>query len=228
MVTIIIPTFNEEKNIGKIQRQLDGLKGDFEVIFSDGFSRDATYASIYYPKIQESRYRSNQMNSAAKYARGDYLWFLHCDSRIDKDSLRRIEDSLQDIGCFRLRFASDKILLKVIALFSNLRVKYRNIAFGDQGIFIKKSVFEQVGGYDAIPIMEDYALSMKLKKCGFRFKLLPSEIITSARRFERGGIIRTCLLMQKLQHKFRRKCNIQKIYEEYEHDSKSKGTMHKL
>lgn len=215
MVTIIIPTYNEEKNIIKMQKQLDNLNGNFEVIFSDGFSSDNTYSLIYYPKIQETKYRANQMNAAVKYANGDYIWFLHCDSQIDKNSIQIIENSHNDIGCFALDFNSKNILLKIIAFFSNLRVKYRNIAFGDQGIFIKKSIFYKIGKYEEIPIMEDYSLSMKIKNYGLKIKNLNTKIITSPRRFEKNGIIKTCILMQKLQYMFRRKHNINEIYEKY-------------
>lgn len=215
MVTIIIPTYNEEKNIIKMQKQLDNLNGNFEVIFSDGFSSDNTYSLIYYPKIQETKYRANQMNAAVKYANGDYIWFLHCDSQIDKNSIQIIENSHNDIGCFALDFNSKNILLKIIAFFSNLRVKYRNIAFGDQGIFIKKSIFYKIGKYEKIPIMEDYSLSIKIKNYGLKIKILNTKIITSPRRFEKNGIIKTCILMQKLQYMFRRKHNINEIYEKY-------------
>lgn len=215
MVTIIIPTYNEEKNIIKLQKQLDNLNGNFEVIFSDGFSNDNTYSLIYYPKIQETKFRANQMNAAVKYANGDYIWFLHCDSKIDKNSIKIIENSHSNIGCFSLDFDSKNILLKIIAFFSNLRVKHRNIAFGDQGIFIKKSIFYSIGKYEEIPIMEDYSLSMKIKNYGLKIKILNTKIITSPRRFKKNGIIKTCILMQKLQHMFRRKHNINEIYEKY-------------
>mgnify|MGYP001759483894 FL=1 len=79
-MTIILPTYNEEENISKIENQLRKLEGDFDVIFSDGFSTDKTYELITYPKIQEAKYRAFQMNAAAKYAKTEYLWFVHVDS----------------------------------------------------------------------------------------------------------------------------------------------------
>ena len=93
MVTIIVPTYNEEENIKKFQNNLSKLEGDFEIIFSDGFSTDRTYDLIKYKKIRQAKYRSNQMNEAVKYAQGDILWFLHADSMVDPLSIKKIEES---------------------------------------------------------------------------------------------------------------------------------------
>lgn len=215
MISIIIPTYNESLKIEEFQKQLETLKGDFEVIFSDGFSTDNTYEKIHFPKIQESKYRSNQMNSAVKYSKGDYLWFLHADSKIHEDSILEIENSNSDVGCFTLAFDSPKWQMSMVAFNSSLRVKFRNIAFGDQGIFIKRDLFEKIGGYAPIPLMEDYQLSMDLKKLGKKFYLSPLPITTSARRFEENGIWKTILKMQLLQYKYRKSHDIDEIYRRY-------------
>ncbi|EGY80440.1 family 2 glycosyl transferase [Peptoniphilus indolicus ATCC 29427] len=215
MISIIIPTYNESLKIEEFQKQLETLKGDFEVIFSDGFSTDNTYEKIYFPKIQESKYRSNQMNSAVKYSKGDYLWFLHADSKIHEDSILEIENSNSDVGCFTLAFDSPKWQMSMVAFNSSLRVKFRNIAFGDQGIFIKRDLFEKIGRYAPIPLMEDYQLSMDLKKLGKKFYLSPLPITTSARRFEENGIWKTVLKMQLLQYKYRKSHDIDEIYRRY-------------
>lgn len=215
MISIIIPTYNESLKIEEFQKQLETLKGDFEVIFSDGFSTDNTYEKIYFPKIQESKYRSNQMNSAVKYSKGDYLWFLHADSKIHADSILAIENSNSDIGCFTLAFDSPKWQMSMIAFNSSLRVKFRNIAFGDQGIFIRRDLFKKIGGYAPIPLMEDYQLSIDLKKLGKKFYLSPLPITTSARRFEENGIWKTVLKMQLLQYKYRKSHDIDEIYRRY-------------
>ena len=94
-------------------------------------------------------------------------------------------------------------------------MKYRNIAFGDQGIFIKRELFEKIGGYKSIPIMEDYQLSMDIKKLGKKIHLLKLPIITSARRFEKNGIFKTIINMQKLQYRDRCGYDINKIYSDY-------------
>lgn len=215
MVSIIIPTFNEEKNIENIQNQLNRLLGDFEVIFSDGFSSDKTYEKIEMMKIREVRYRSNQMNKAVEYSKGDYIWFLHADSKIDRYSVIKIEESNALWGCFELKFDSKKFMMKIVSKFSNWRARYRKIVFGDQGIFIRKSLFEEIGGYESIPLMEDYELSIRLKKKGIRPSILKLPIVTSSRRFDKNGIFKTIILMQKLQRDYRKGKDIYEIHKKY-------------
>ncbi|WP_206183239.1 glycosyltransferase [Treponema pedis] len=89
MVTIIIPVYNEEKTVVAVQNNIKKLQGNYEVIFSDGFSTDNTYNLIEYKKIRETKLRSNQMNAAVKYAQGEYLWFIHADSILHKKQYLR-------------------------------------------------------------------------------------------------------------------------------------------
>lgn len=205
MVTIIVPTYNEEKNIEKFQNNLSKLKGNYEIIFSDGFSKDRTYDLIKFKKIRQTKYRSNQMNKAVEYAKGNILWFLHADSIIDNSSIEIIEKSDPNaVGCFKLEFDNNTSLLKLIARGSNLRVDIRKIAFGDQGIFIRKSLFEKLGGYKPIPLMEDYEFSIMLKENNIPIKRLDTPIITSSRRYMENGILKTTIMMQKLQKAYRK------------------------
>ena len=214
-VTIVVPTYNEEKNIDKIQKSLDSLKGDFEVFFSDGFSKDKTFEKIYYPKIRKTKYRSRQMNRGADLAKTDYIWFVHADSVLHEDSVLAIEDSGLEAGCFKVRFGKASLLMKMEEFFSNIRVPMRNLAFGDQGIFIKRELFEEIGGYKDMPIMEDYQLSLDLSKRGIKFGQLDLPIYTSPVRFEKNGIIKQVIKMQVLQKRFRDGEDIWKIYEDY-------------
>lgn len=214
MVTIIIPTYKERENIEKIENVLASMKGEYEVIFSDGFSPDGTYELISYPKIQDTKFRSRQMNAAAKYAKGDYLFFLHCDTHIGPDCVNLIEDSNLDAGCFSLKFEPTNPSLDFIDFFSNLRVKRKHIAFGDQGIFIKREIFEKIGGYKDIPLMEDYQLSMDIKKAGYKLKQINYPIYTSSRRLKKHPL-RTGFFMKILQKLYRNGYDIEKIAELY-------------
>lgn len=214
MVTIIIPTYNEVQNIEKIEKVLADIKGDFEVIFSDGFSPDGTFNHISYPKIQETKYRSNQMNAAAKYAKGDYLFFLHCDSFIGDECVNIIKESNLDAGCFNLKFEPTNPSLDFIEFFSNRRVKKKAIAFGDQGIFIKREIFESIGGYKPIPLMEDYQLSMDIKDAGYKLKQKDYPIYTSSRRLKKHPLI-TGFLMKVLQKMYRQGYDVEKIAKLY-------------
>lgn len=216
-VSIIIPTLNEEENIENLLNNLKSLKGDFEVIFSDGGSLDKTIEIIKnfgdYKIIKSERGRTKQLNNGAKESNKDILLFLHADSIVEEDVLIKVENFIKNgnkAGCLKIKFDSKKILMNIFAILSNLRVKYRNIAFGDQGIFIEKKLFEDIGMFDDIPIMEDYKLSIKLKNV-FPIKYIDSYIISSSRRFEKNGILKTALLMQKLQYMFRRGVSIDKI-----------------
>lgn len=216
-VSIIIPTLNEEENIENLLNNLKSLKGDFEVIFSDGGSLDKTIEIIKnfgdYKIIKSERGRTKQLNNGAKESNNDILLFLHADSIVEEDVLIKVENFIKNgnkAGCLKIKFDSKKILMNIFAILSNLRVKYRNIAFGDQGIFIEKKLFEDIGMFDDIPIMEDYKLSIKLKNV-FPIKYIDSYIISSSRRFEKNGILKTALLMQKLQYMFRRGVSIDKI-----------------
>lgn len=215
MVTIIIPTYNEEENIRSLEKNLRSLKGDFEVIFSDGFSKDRTYDLISFKKIRESKYRSNQMNKGAKYAHGDYLFFLHADSKIGEDAILKIEESGLEVGCFTIKFFPDNLKMRLIARGSNSRVKRKNIAFGDQGIFIKKELFDLIGGFPNLPLMEDYALSLELSKIGIKIGQLDYPIYSSSRRFIKGKEFRTIIKMQKLQKSFLNGESIEKIARDY-------------
>lgn len=221
MISIIVPVYNEKDNILKFQENLKQLEGDFEVIFSDGFSTDDTYDKIKFNKIRETKYRGNQMNAAVKYAKGGILWFLHADTVIDKNSIRAIENANAEVGCFKLKFDTKNLYLQFLAYCSNLRVKYRNIAFGDQGIFITRKLFVELGGYKEIPIMEDYELSIMIKKRGIKIKQLNLPIMTSTRRFTENGILKTNIMMQKLQARYRKmrrksEFDMNLIYEIYE------------
>lgn len=216
-VSIIIPTLNEEDNIKNLLNNLKNLKGDFEVIFSDGGSSDKTLDIIKdfgnYKIITSKKGRARQLNNGAKESNNDILFFLHADSIIEENALIKIEDFIKNgnkVGCLKIKFDSKKILMNIFAILSNLRVKYRNIAFGDQGIFIEKKLFEDIGMFEDIPLMEDYKLSIKLKNI-CRIKYIDSFIVSSSRRFEKNGIIKTALLMQKLQYMFRKGVSIDKI-----------------
>ena len=149
MVSIIIPIYNEEKNIRKLQDNLSKLKGNFEVIFCDGGSSDNTVNLIEdcYIVLNSPKGRANQMNYGSKFAKGYILFFLHCDSIIEEDVIIKIQEEVNrgcKVGCLKLKYDNEIIWMQICAFMSNLRVKLRKIAFGDQGIFIKKELFEEM------------------------------------------------------------------------------------
>lgn len=220
MISIIIPIYNEEKNIKKLQDNLSKLRGNFEVIFCDGGSSDKTTGLIdsCFTVVNCPKGRANQMNYGSKVAKGDILFFLHCDSIIEDDVIVKIQGEINKgckVGCLKLKFDNEIIWMKICGYMSNLRVKLRKIAFGDQGIFIKKELFEQIGGMPDLPIMEDLEFSLRLKRNKYYFKQIDSYIITSSRRFLDKGIFKTMIQMKKLQFQYLCGRDINEINKEY-------------
>lgn len=220
MISIIIPIYNEEKNIIKLQDNLAKLKGNFEVIFCDGGSSDKTKDLIKttFTLINCPKGRANQMNYGSEVSNGDVLFFLHCDSVIEEDVIIKIQNEIDrgcKLGCLKLKFDNEIIWMKVCGYMSNLRVKLRKIAFGDQGIFITKELFQEIGGMPNLPIMEDLEFSLMLKRKKYYFKQIDSQITTSSRRFLDKGIFKAMTQMQKLQLQYLCGRDINEINKEY-------------
>ena len=216
-ISIITPIYNESSKIEVFLRELRKLSGDFEVLFADGGSTDDTVSKIPtdYRVIPCGKGRAVQMNTAAKEATGEYLWFLHCDSRIPKDALLQIADSGAGFGCFHIGFDYDGPFMKCNTFMSNRRAIMDHIAFGDQGIWIKKERFLAQGGFPELPIMEDYEFSRRMKRQKIPLKVLPGRIITSGRRYRTGHPLKTMWSMIWLRHLYRRGTDIQEIARRY-------------
>ena len=208
LISLLIPVYNEAGSIDSFLDQLDRLPGNWEAIFADGGSTDGTVDRIRgrYPVFSAPKGRARQMNAAAARALGEVFLFLHADSLLPRDLCRQVQEVRErgySFGCFRIRFDSSSPVMKLGAFFSNLRVRTRRIAFGDQGIFLTREVFTQIGGFPELPIMEDYQLSLSLRG-KVPLGQTRGYLTTSARRFERGGMLRTMWAMKRLQHRFRR------------------------
>lgn len=216
-ISIIIPVYNEVSTINKFIENIDKFKDYCEIIFVDGGSSDGTdkiivekHRLIYSPK----KGRSHQMNYGASLSKGDILLFLHADSFLPSDALsqiHRITSQNYKVGCFKIRFNSRNVLMKICGFMSNLRVKLRNIAFGDQGIFINRRYFYELGGFSEMPLMEDYQLSMDIKADGEKITLAKTNIETSERRFLEKGRLKTMARMQRLQYMYRKGEDIEVI-----------------
>lgn len=219
MISVIVPVYNEERTLPALLPLLDGMEGGHEVIFSDGGSTDQTLTLLSGRRVATgAKGRAAQCNRAAAEARGDVLFFLHCDSAIPPDVLRHIRSAVDRgarWGCLTLRFDDPSFPYWFGGHISNLRVRWGHIAFGDQGIFLKRTLFEQVGGFPGMPIMEDYELSLRLKREKIYPVQVKSQIVTSARRFHEGGTFRVTWKMQRLRAMYRRGVDIETISRAY-------------
>jgi rSAM/selenodomain-associated transferase 2 len=155
--------------------------------------------------IVAARGRASQMNAGASAARGDTLLFLHADTRLPQDADRLVMDGLgrsgRPWGRFDVRIDGPHPLLPVIAAMMNLRSRLTGIATGDQAIFVTTAAFAAIGGYPDIALMEDIVLSRRLKRLG-RPLCVPAPALTSGRRWEQYGVMRTMLTMWRLRLAF--------------------------
>ncbi len=205
-LSIIIPVLDEEAEIAHVLAALAPLRSrGVETIVVDGGSRDRTVAlaaPLADRVIAAPRGRAVQMNAGAVAATGDVLLFLHADTRLPAEADRLVLDGLarsgRQWGRFDVRISGRHPLLRVVAALMNIRSRLTGIATGDQAMFVRRDLFERVGGFPAIPLMEDVAFSRAAKRVGEPLCLSP-RAITSGRRWEQRGVMRTILLMWRLR-----------------------------
>lgn len=204
-LSIIVPALNEAACIRQLLRQLQALRAQgHEVIVVDGGSCDATVA-LAQPLVDQllpaPAGRALQMNIGAQAARGRVLWFVHADTRVPEKAAPVIIESVAHAagwGRFDVRLSGDRLLLRLVERMMNWRSRFTGIATGDQGIFVTRELFERVGGFAALPLMEDIDLSRRLKR-EQRPLCLRDTLTSSSRRWEQKGIVRTIALMWVLR-----------------------------
>jgi len=205
-LSIIIPALNEASRIQPLLRALAELRQrGHEVIVADGGSEDGTAelaTSLADAVVTAPRGRASQMNAGAAQSRGEVLLFLHADSGLpdeaDKLILQGLAESGRAWGRFDVRIEGTHPLLPVIAWFMNRRSRLTGICTGDQAVFVRKQDFEAVGGFPRIALMEDIALSKRLKKLSPPL-CLSGPVTTSGRRWEQQGVLRTIFMMWGLR-----------------------------
>jgi len=208
-ISVVIPVLKEADRIAATLAALAPLRArGHEVIVVDGGSCDDTAALARGAAdrvVSAPRGRAGQMNAGAALARGEVLIFLHADTRLPENADARILQGLaasgRAWGRFDVRIEGESRLLPMIAFFMNLRSRSTGIATGDQAIFVRRDAFERAGGFPPLELMEDIALSSSLKRIS-RPLCLADKAVTSGRRWERRGVLRTVLLMWRLRLKF--------------------------
>src|ERR687885_877753 len=208
-ISIIIPVLNEAATIEKTLTRLHDI-ADIEVIVVDGGSRDETVAiahrcgKIFAPSsklkvIPAAAGRARQMNAGAAMATGDILLFLHADTHLPSKFDTLVRQTLQNpstiAGAFELRIDSDLRGLRLIERIVNMRSRVFSMPYGDQAIFLKATTFHEIGGFPNLPIMEDFELMLRLKRQG-RIKIVPATVLTSGRRWQKLGVLKTTLMNQ--------------------------------
>ena len=208
-ISVVIPTFNEHRILARTMAHTEALGFD-ELIVVDGGSTDGTLGlaeaigshDTDIRVITATQGRACQMNAGAGTSRGETLLFLHADTLLPSDAKRIIEETLDDQavvgGRFDVQFNSSSRWSMMIGTLMNYRSRLTGISTGDQAIFVRRSTFEQLGGFPNIPLMEDIEFSRRLKQVG-RIAALRESVTTSFRRWETHGPLRTILLMWTLR-----------------------------
>jgi rSAM/selenodomain-associated transferase 2 len=219
-LSIIIPVLDEAEDLPGLLASLEAQDEEpsFETILVDGGSGDGTVETFLaltrrWPQrgrparvLTTSRAgRAVQMNAGARIAKGEAVLFLHADTHLLSGATRMIARALDDPriagGGFRHRYRDRGVLLRLISLYATARSLVCRVHYGDQGMFIRRAVFERIGGFSDIPLFEDLQLSRSMGGCG-RVTTLPVPVATSARRLRRGGIARTSLQCACLKIRF--------------------------
>jgi rSAM/selenodomain-associated transferase 2/rSAM/selenodomain-associated transferase 1 len=200
-ISVIIPALNEAESIGStVATAAEGKP--LEIIVVDGGSSDRTAelareagAAVLFSRAARSR----QMNAGASAARGNVLLFLHADTFLPRGysslAAQHLRKSGVAAGAFRFAVSHAFAGSKFLEWTTNLRSRWLQLPYGDQGLFLRRSLFEELGGFADLPILEDYELVRRLRGCG-RVITVREPVLTSARRWQRLGVLRASLINQ--------------------------------
>ena len=196
MISVVIPAYNEERALPQTLDRLFSQPGDYEVILVDGGSSDATARiARRYPGVRlgvAPKGRASQMNAGAALARGDWLLFLHADTLLPEGAIARIAELPDEVaaGGFRHRFSGRGFGLWLISLMDNIRCSRSRIIFGDQAMFVRRSLFTRLGGFPDTERLEDVRFCQALVQ-HTRPVLLEVAVVTDSRKFVQQGVWRS-------------------------------------
>lgn len=235
-VSIIIPILNEADNLARLFNNIkalnlapqqvilvDGGSTDNSLIIAKAFIKDFSIdkqSTISWQIIESAAGRATQMNAGAAQATSDVLLFLHADTQLPNNSIAEILHAMCQVdiqyqwGRFDVRLNSYNPMLLLVGAMMNIRSRFTGIATGDQAIFIKRSLFEQINGYPKQPLMEDIELCKRLKGIA-KPVCLKSKVTTSARRWQQHGTWHTILFMWQLRFDYWRGESAESIKQRY-------------
>ncbi len=200
MISVVIPTLNEAAGIAQMLAPLQSLRQQGgELILVDGGSVDGT-VELARPHVDSlltsEPGRARQMAAGAEVAQGELLWFLHADTTVSVGTERLLLAAMRQgpWGRFDVRLSGEQPLLRVVEWMMNRRSCWSGVATGDQGIFLRRSLYQQVGGIPQVPLMEDIAFSKRLRAVAPPV-CVDTTLTTSSRRWEQKGVVRTIVLM---------------------------------
>ena len=194
--TIIVPVLNESEHLESFLRTLEGA----ETIVVDGGSTDASAKVVEKFNVRfvsSPRGRARQMNTGAEYAVGEVLLFLHADTRLPdawRETIADFSKGEKVWGRFDVKFDQPSTSLAIIAAMMNWRSRVTGVCTGDQAIFVRRSAFEELGGFATIPLMEDIEFSKRLRRISMPY-CSRRRVVTSGRRWRDNGVLRTVCLM---------------------------------
>ena len=221
-ISIIIPTLNEANNLPLLLSDLSIIKKEGEIIVVDCGSEDKTIdvANIYGAKVFKSKERNRglQLNMGAKYSKGEWLVFLHADTRLTDDWFRKIKSVFKGdknfIYYFKFKINNKKIIYRLLEVLVNFRSQYFKKPYGDQGLIIHRSTYLKNNGFRKIPLMEDVDFLNRLKNKK-DLKQLNLSIFTSSRKWERTNIFQQALKNWAFRRRWSRGESTKSIYSDY-------------
>jgi len=196
-ISVIIPTLNEAGALAETVASVRSQSPD-EIIVADGGSSDGTRAAAAAADlfVEAPPGRASQMNAGAARARGDVLLFLHADCTLEQGALAEAERALQCPGvaacCFTMTVSAAGAAYRLIDACATARVRLTGIAYGDQGLCLRRATFKRLGGFPPLRLMEDVFFSRRLRRHG-RVAVVPPRIFVSPRRWQRVGLVRQTL-----------------------------------
>lgn len=195
-ISVVVPVYQEQASIQDFLNHLHQVfsGAEYEIIVVDGSPGRETVSSLHDPctkALSSAPGRSTQMNCGASMAQGETLLFVHADTWLPVNAPGMIIQVLEEekivAGAFSLSIDSRDPFLRLVAWVANLRTSWTRVPYGDQAIFIRKDIFKKIGMFPDIPLMEDLELMSRVKKRGWRIKILPEKVLTSPRRWEQEG-----------------------------------------